>query len=154
MNILKKAEKYKKRRYQHTMRYQQINHGKKQRILRGKRMNYWYPTMRQRWSIPLPMLSPMGGGTLQMMSIFSIGWREIALYLLLCLIRNCWISWLCTWKVGLVHGIWGARLWSLNNHGLNKIWRLFSLFFNLIYCAVIVTLQRKWQINLPSVSIA
>ena len=118
------------------------------------RLNSWNTTLIQIWRILLPMLSPMSGWAFKMMIIFSIGWREISLYLLLCLIRNCWISWLCTWKVGLVHGIWGARLWSLNNHGLNKIWGLFSLFFNLIYCTVIVTIRRRWQINLPSVSIA
>ena len=111
------------------------------------RLNDWNTTLIQRWSIPLPMLSPIGGWALKIMSTRSIGWRARVVYLRLCLIRKYIISWFYTCKVRLVHGIWVVILQSCNNHGLKKNRGPFSLFFTPIYCIVVFTSQRRWQIT-------
>ena len=111
------------------------------------RKNSWIPTLSQRWIITFPMLLPMGGWTLKMVSISSIGWRARAVYLRLCLTRKYRISWFCTCKVR--NGIPVSGLVGWNNHGLNKIWRRFSLFFTPINCIVVVTSRRTWQSTSP-----
>ena len=107
------------------------------------RNNYWIPTLIQRWIIPLPMLLPMGGWKLKMMSIRYIRWSTITVYLHLCLTRNYRISWLGSWNAR--NGIWVAGLAIWKNHKLNKIWRWFSLFSTLINCIVVVTSWRRWR---------
>ena len=112
------------------------------------RNNSWITTLTQRWIIPLPMLLPMGGWILKMMSIRSIGWRTRTVYLHLCLTIKYRISWVCTCKVR--NGIIVSELVSWKNHGLNKIWRRFSLFFAPINYIVVVTSRRRWWTNSPS----
>ena len=114
------------------------------------RLNSWNTILIKRWSNMLPMLSLMGGWTLKMMSIRSIGWRARAVYLHLYLIRKYRISWLCTYNVRLVNVILLARLWRSKNHGLKLFWRPFSILFILIYCIVVVNSWRRWRITSPS----
>ena len=120
------------------------------RVTMGSSREEWVDTIKnsriknliQHWSIPLPMLSPMGGSTSKMMSICYIGWKEIAVYLRICLKINYRISWLCTCKFR--NGIWVTGLVSWINRELFLIWRRFSLFFTPINCIVVVTSQRRW----------
>ena len=107
------------------------------------RKNYFIKNLSQRWGIPFPMLSPMGGQTLNMMIIRSIGCREISVCLCFCLARNYRTSWLGTCKVR--NGILLEGLVSWNNHVLNKMWGRSSTFFTPINFIVIVSSQRRWQ---------
>ena len=117
------------------------------------RLNYLNPTLSQHWIILLPMLSQMSGWKLKMISICSIVWRAISVYLRFYLIRKYRIIWFCTCKFRLVHAIRVASLWSWKNCGLKNIWRPFS-FFNPIKCIVVVTSQRRWRMNSQSASTA
>ena len=116
------------------------------------RLNYLNPNLSQRSSIMLPMLSPMGGWTLNMMIIHYIRWGSRAVYLRLFLMINYITSWLYTCKVRLLQRILVTRLWSWNNHGLNYFWRTFSLFFTQINRIFVVPYQRRRRINSPIVS--
>ena len=122
--------------------------GRSSRDCVDTRNNYLIPTLSQSWIITLPMLLPMGGWTLRMMSIRSIGWRERSVYLRLCLTRNYRIGWLGTYKVRNVN--WVAGLVSWKNHVLNKIWRQFSIFFTPINYIVIVNSRSRWWSTSPS----
>ena len=113
------------------------------------RLNSWNPTLSQRWIIPLTMVLPMGGCTLNIMSICYVGWRERAIYLCLCFIRNYRISWFCTCKIRSVHGILVSKFWIWEYHGLKKNWRTFSLLLTPIYCIVVVTSRIRWRITSP-----
>ena len=93
-----------------------------------KRKNPRIQSLSQRWSIPLPMLSPTGGSTLKMMSIHSIGSMEISVCLNMCLTIKQRISWFYTCKVRLAHGTLLAWFLSWKKHELNKVWIPFSLF--------------------------
>ena len=128
--------------------------GRRSRYWVDTRNDYWNPNLIQHWSIPFSMLSPMDVWALNMTSIRSIGWRTRTVYLSLCLIGKYRISWFCTCKVRLVHGIWVAILWSWKNHGLKNIWRPFRLFFTCIYCIFIVNSQRMCWITSPWASTA
>ena len=112
------------------------------------RNNSWIPTLIQRWSILLHMLSPMGGWTLKMIRICSIGWSTRSVYLRWSLKIKYITSWLGTCKVR--KRILVAILVSWKNHGLNKLWRWFSLFFAPINCIVVATSQRRFRNNYPS----
>ena len=112
------------------------------------RKNSWITTLSQCWSIPFPMLSPMGGSTFKMMSIPYIGWKARAVYLPIFLTIKYRIGWLCTWKV--THGIQVTGLVIWKNLGMISIWRRFSLFFAPINCIVVVTSQRRWKSTSPS----
>ena len=111
------------------------------------RNNYWSPTMSQRWIIQFPTLLPMGGWTLKMTSIHSIGCRARSVYLHFCLNWKYRICWFYTCKVRNGIGVPGLLSWK--NHGLFLILRWFSLFFTLINCMVVVTSWRRWRSNYP-----
>ena len=102
------------------------NMGSSKGYFMDTRNNSLIPTLRKLWSIPLPMLSPMGGLTLKMMSIRSIGWMTSAVYLRLCLTKKYRISWLGTFKVRNV--IWVKGLLSWNNHRLKNMKAIQSIF--------------------------
>ena len=103
--------------------------GRSSREFVDTRLSSLNPTLNQRWGIPLPFLSPMGGWTLKMMSIRSIGWRTRAAYLSLWSIRKYRISWFCTCKVVLVHEIWVSELWSWKKYALKQI-ECHSVYFS------------------------
>ena len=124
--------------------------GRSSRDFMDTRLNSLNSNLSQHWSIPLPMLSPMGGWTLNIMSIQSIGWSSRAVYLCFCLIEQYLISWFYTCKVRLVHGTLLAWFLSWKKHELNKVWIPFSLFFTPIYYTVVVNSQKRWKINSPS----